>query len=255
MKDREPVRLFEAEDAPAPLQGWLRQAQQDRPTPEEAARLVESVEAQSAVGEGAGRPAARRPWLTRAGRVPGRLVVAVVLAGVGTVGYFVVQRRMPEAPPLISPPTVAPIAIPASEPAPAAPAPVIQDQAANPSKIPEGGRPRSKVREIVHRQAPHPEPAPSGGVAADEFALLRDARRAIVTQPERALNLAEQHAQRFPAGMLTQEREAIAIEALAKLGRDAQAQSRARIFLKAHPGSPYKPRIDAALARLASVPR
>lgn len=253
MKDREPVRLFEAEDAPAPLQGWLRQAQQDRPSPEEAARLVDSVEAQRAASDGSS-PTARRPWLTRAGRVPGRLVVAVVLAGVGTVGYFVVQRRMPEAPPLIAPPAVAPIAVPA--PVPVAPAPVIQDQAANlpAPKIPEAGRTRSKVRESAHRSS-QPERAPSEGGAGDEFALLRDARQAIVTQPERALRLAELHAQRFPAGMLTQEREAIAIEALAKLGRDAQAQSRARIFLKAHPGSPYKPRIDAALARLASVPR
>jgi len=173
---------------------------------------------------------------------------------VGTVGYFVVQRHT-SAP---APAAVAPGAVMPSPPvAPAHPdealAPVIQDQIDTPvsPKAAETARTRGKHRGVVHQPSHQPEPASTEATSPDEFALLRAARQAVAGQPERALSLTEEHAQRFPSGMLAQEREAIAIEALAKLGREAQAQSRAHTFLKAHPGSPYRPRIDAALARMS----
>ena len=48
-----------------------------------------------------------------------------------------------------------------------------------------------------------------------------------------------------PGGILGQEREALAIEALAKSGRGAEAQARARAFLQAYPQSPHAARIEA----------
>lgn len=248
MRDMEPTRLFEADDAPAPLQDLLRRAQQDVPTPDEATRLVRSVEAEMAAPVPAGKPP-RRLWLPREGRVPGKLVVAVILAGVGTVGYFVVQRHVSAPATAVAPSpvttAVAPAPLPTTEAF--APVPALQEQAETPTKARDAVRPRGKHREALRHAAP-PE---SQGVSSDEFALLRAARQAVAAQPERALSLTEEHARRFPQGMLAQEREAIAIEALAKLGRGAQAQARAQTFLKAHPGSPYRPRIDAALARLS----
>ncbi len=255
MRDMDPVRLFEAEDAPARLQGLLRHAQQDVSTPEEAARLVQSVEAQLAAPVAAGRPATRPLGLARHGRIPGKLIVAVILAGVGTVGYFLVQRQT-SAPAAVAPGSEMPSPlVPAPKPRIEAvvPVPAIQDQIDKPAlpKAAETARTRGKHRGVIRQPSRQPEPAPTEAASPDEFALLRAARQAVASQPERALSLTEEHAQRFPSGMLAQEREAIAIEALAKLGREAQAQSRAHTFLKAHPGSPYRPRIDAALARMS----
>jgi hypothetical protein len=48
-----------------------------------------------------------------------------------------------------------------------------------------------------------------------------------------------------PGGILGQEREALAIEALAKSGRASEAQARARAFLQAYPQSPHAARIEA----------
>jgi hypothetical protein len=252
MRDMETPRLFEADDAPAPLQDLLGRAQQDVPTPDEAARLVRSVEAEMAATGAAGKPVTRRPWLPREGRVPGKLIVAVVLAGLGTVGYFVVQRHVSAPATSIAPSPTAPTpVVPAPQPTmeALAPSPAVQEQA-TPVKARDAVRSRGKHREAVRHPTP-PESPSTEGVSSDEFALLRAARQAVAAQPERALSLTEEHAQRFPKGMLAQEREAIAIEALAKLGRATQAQARAQTFLKAHPGSPYRPRIDAALARLS----
>ncbi len=48
-----------------------------------------------------------------------------------------------------------------------------------------------------------------------------------------------------PGGILGQEREALAIEALAKSGRASEAQARARAFLQAYPQSPHATRVEA----------
>jgi outer membrane protein assembly factor BamD (BamD/ComL family) len=48
-----------------------------------------------------------------------------------------------------------------------------------------------------------------------------------------------------PGGILGQEREALAIEALAKSGRSSEAQARARAFLQANPTSPHATRVEA----------
>ena len=48
-----------------------------------------------------------------------------------------------------------------------------------------------------------------------------------------------------PGGILGQEREALAIEALARSGRSSEAQARARAFLQAYPQSPHAARVEA----------
>jgi hypothetical protein len=54
-----------------------------------------------------------------------------------------------------------------------------------------------------------------------------------------ALRLLEQAQQRFKKGALTEERESLTIEALAKSGRKAQASARASAFLSRYPRSPH----------------
>jgi hypothetical protein len=87
----------------------------------------------------------------------------------------------------------------------------------------------------------------SGPTAATEIELLRDARLALKQSPANALELAESHARAFPNGKLSQERELIAVSALAALGRRTAALSRAARFEKAFPESPYRRRIDELL--------
>jgi hypothetical protein len=82
----------------------------------------------------------------------------------------------------------------------------------------------------------------------DELDLLERADRALATAPEVALSLAESHARLFPEGSMEEEREVIAVSALARLGRDREARARADRFMRAHTGSAYALRIERALA-------
>lgn len=80
-----------------------------------------------------------------------------------------------------------------------------------------------------------------------ELALLEKAQDALRSRPAEALTLTNEHARRFPKGSYAQEREVIAIEALAKTGRTAEARARADRFKRAFPGSASIRRIDAIL--------
>jgi hypothetical protein len=62
--------------------------------------------------------------------------------------------------------------------------------------------------------------------------------------PARALQRANEHAARFPRGVLVQEREVLAIQALRKLGRSAEADRRAQSFAKAFPGSAFARKLN-----------
>ncbi|MBX3225215.1 MAG: hypothetical protein KF795_32160, partial [Labilithrix sp.] len=102
-------------------------------------------------------------------------------------------------------------------------------------------------------------PASSGGAQAPtagredtgpeaEVRLLERAQDALRSRPAEALALADDHARRFPQGMLAQEREVIAIEALVKTGRTSDARARAARFKARFPGSSHTRRIDALVA-------
>jgi hypothetical protein len=82
-----------------------------------------------------------------------------------------------------------------------------------------------------------------------ELELLMRARRVVRANPTRALGLADEHANQFPDGAFAQEREVIAIDALARLGRTDAAEARADRFRQSHPGSVHIARIDEILRR------
>lgn len=94
------------------------------------------------------------------------------------------------------------------------------------------------------RSAP-PTAAPAA--AASELELLRDARLAVHQAPARALQLTEEHARLYPRGLMTQERELIAISALVALGRRTAALSRAAAFERLYPTSPYRKQLGDLL--------
>jgi outer membrane protein assembly factor BamD (BamD/ComL family) len=86
----------------------------------------------------------------------------------------------------------------------------------------------------------------AGGLETEAH-LLQRAKDALSGSPAAALALAEEHAARFPAGALAQEREVLIIQALARLGRAEAAHARARRFLDAYPGSVHRTLVEAQL--------
>jgi hypothetical protein len=117
---------------------------------------------------------------------------------------------------------------------------------------------------LPHSESPSPSPVPaprpstasapaaSGSgrdhALAAERALVESARTAL-SRDDAATALAtlERHAARFPSGVLTEEREALAIQALARLGRSSDARARADRFRKTFPSSMLTPVVDAAV--------
>ncbi len=98
---------------------------------------------------------------------------------------------------------------------------------------------------LASTTAPKPTASNSTSSVEDEIALVKRAYAALRNgDPQGALLLAGEHAKKFPAGMLTQEREVIAIDALVRLGRRAEAVQRANAFRKAFPSSAHLRRID-----------
>lgn len=99
------------------------------------------------------------------------------------------------------------------------------------------------------RPAPPPAAMPEANALAEELAILGAARASLRdAKHHEALAHASRHQARFPAGHLSEEREAIAIRALAALGRREEAHLRADAFRKAYPDSLLLPAVNAATA-------
>jgi hypothetical protein len=113
------------------------------------------------------------------------------------------------------------------------------------------------VAPVVAESAPSvaPQPPASAGptrlraaAPADEIAgqiaLIDAARSALSTgAPDRALDVLGQYQARYPAGSFRPEAVALRIQALAKLGRMAEARALAERFVAEHRGSPLASRV------------
>lgn len=174
-------------------------------------------------------PAPRaRPRATR------RIVLPLAAALLVAAATFAAPRlmRAPERP-------AAP-AVPSSAPAPA-PAPsaeVSADAPAPPPPVPSS----SAIRGPTATASPK-SPRPS------EDELLARARGRLQASPAAALSSTEDHARLYPRGQLVEEREVIAIDALVRLGRRAEAEARARSFLATHPQSIFRTKVTQLVGR------
>jgi hypothetical protein len=99
--------------------------------------------------------------------------------------------------------------------------------------------------EVVGSAPVAPAPTGSHERAPSESELVGQAQAALSGNPARALALCDQHRRLYPRGVLVQEREVLAIEALQRLGRHSQAVARGERFLKAFPGSAHQSKIAA----------
>jgi hypothetical protein len=162
--------------------------------------------------------------------------IAILALLSGLAGWAWTRGEVPRTEPARTPATGAsavpsPIEVPSpfEEPAAVGPLPSVQAPAPAP--------PRKLKRTAPIVEASDP---------AAELALLRRARRALAVAPETSLALAAEHARDFPRGTFAEERELIAIEALAQTDR-AAAAARAQSFATRYPNSLHAARIQVVL--------
>lgn len=209
------------------------------PPPDVAARLVERLDGAVAASTAAG--AAGGAVLSKTVLVLGgsALFVAGLLVGGGAVWTM---RGAEVVAPIVAvvqtAPPPAPVPVPERTPEPQPePAP----EAAVPAR-PEPARP-------VERRPPPPQVAEAVSTLEAERQLLDVARAAVMrgAWPE-ALEAAEAHRTRFPMGALAEEREVLAIQALATTDPKAAA-ARAEAFRKKWPSSILEAVIEKVVPR------
>lgn len=154
-------------------------------------------------------------------------------------------RAAPSAPPEVSPAAEAPAAVP-DAPSPEAPsleAPSVPSDAdAARNRALGAGRARAA------RRTPAAQAQPESSLAV-ELAMLQRARRALNAENGRlALGIVEELDERFPKGVLVEERSATRILSLCQLDRAAEAKQAARDFLERYPSSVYAERVRQSCA-------
>lgn len=237
----DPKRLA---DVPSSELGRLMaSAERDLPSDQELAALAERLG--SVLGPAHGAPSVPRGYSLLA-----KLGVVTGLAALIGAGLFAARKHAGQATPTSVVPALTSAAIKAlpelvTSPAPAADAPPAPAITAVASSTSAPTSPLPSTRIAV-------EPSKSSARAAggpSEPALLEQARRVLASDPAAALALTGQHATLFPRGVLAQEREVIAIEALRRLNRSAEADRRAAAFAKAFPGSVHQRAVEDASAK------
>ena len=241
--EHDPIRLLDPESGASPLlRDVLGSTRDDGPAEVDLRRLGARV---AALGE------PTSPGAGGGGGAP-ILAVALIVAGIATLvgGLVFWSRSQASRDPL--PPSAGADSPPAPGPAPA---PAVIEPPASPRELPlsTGAAPRQSSpheSHTYHRRRSGPAPAATEAAASTEIDLLGAAQRALRGgAPRRALELAEEHAVRFPAGVLVEEREAIAIEALARLGRRDEAAVRHASFVGRFPHSTYRARLEKLVPR------
>jgi hypothetical protein len=119
------------------------------------------------------------------------------------------------------------------------------EESAGPRSIETEEHPAGVAEE---RRAPVARPD-ADAMLRREIAQLAEARRQLGTSPDRALALALRGQREFPRGMLGEERDAIVIFALDRLGRQAEALERAEAYVERHPRGPFTSPVRAIAER------
>jgi hypothetical protein len=238
----DPIRWTDpSSDASDAIRRVLEAAAADEPTAAQLERIASSLT--SKLGVSTGVPAAA----AKAGVATSKIVLvlgAVVMIAAGGLWY----ARGERTPSLERDAVVAEVAtdpVPVSPPPESAPAPESAPprESAPPSLRPRPVAPRRSVAPKAHHAEELAPPPP----AVDEVSMLKAAQGALATDPARALALAERHAREHATSQLGEEREAIAVEALARLDRTADAKVRFDRFVATFPRSGYRARLERLL--------
>ena len=265
MTSPDPIRLLDSPDMAASLRADLAQAGNVAVTGLDKTAGLSALQAAIAA-EGVTAAAATAASGSMLSKVA---LGGLIVAGLG-VATWAATRPDPTPPPAVQAPVAsAPTAVaeaevpppPELEPAPVVAAPTdVRTHAAEPdpdpdpdpepeveaeaeAEAPSKARPRKKKK--VEASVPE-EPLESAVLR--EARMVREARKLLGVNAGRALALTREAADEFPRGQLVEEREAIAIRALAKLGRRDAAQTRADRFLKKYGSGPHAEAVRRAIA-------
>jgi hypothetical protein len=174
-----------------------------------------------AAAKAAATPAAAGFWGV------GKLLAALALGGAAVAAGASLRCAPPAE---VLPPTARLVTPPPGVPAPTTPTPT-----------PPVPPPRDERPVVVPRRRPSPAvsaPPRDESLAAESAALLR-ARSLLSDDPAAALAALDAHAASFSRPQLADERDFMAVEALRALGRDAEAEARARALIARDPQGPY----------------
>jgi hypothetical protein len=232
-KDPPPL-VSSSSEAPESLRSLLRSAKSDLPTAAELARL-EAKLGPLLAGGGGSSPAA--PGMSGLGKAGLAALGGLVVAG----GLYLTTRPAPPVPGAVpAPPSgvrEAPKPVIETAPAPVAPAPVAPDTASG--SVTEPSKPVTDAAGTARTTTGSARPS-----LVPEDQLLEKARRTLASDPNRALSLTREHARTYPNGVLAQEREVIAIEALRRLGRSSEADARRGTFEQRYPQSAHRRKLE-----------
>jgi hypothetical protein len=101
----------------------------------------------------------------------------------------------------------------------------------------------------VGAASPAVSPRPAAASSRREIAQLVRIRALLEDDPAAAYRLAQRSEREFPHGVLSEERRALQVLALAKSGATEAADRNAREFLARYPQSPLRELVEAALQR------
>lgn len=106
-----------------------------------------------------------------------------------------------------------------------------------------GSRATSGSRPAITEPTTEPEP----GAPIDDLALIEAAEAALrAGTPAAALALLREHEERFPRAPTAEERAALRVLALCAAGREVEGRGARWAFLREHPRSAYRERIEKA---------
>lgn len=194
------------------------------------------------------------PWLGSSALLKlGAGVLGGLVLATGT--YLALRTERMEVPPpaTSSPGPGAPVAppLPREMPPAAAPASAPVGPAGPVAALPigigkGGGDPAAPSPGLAPR---HRSVSPTSDALAAERALLDRARGALMRgDMDQTLKLTSHHARQFPRGQLAEERDALAIRALAQKGELGAARGRAVQFRARYPHSIFLPALATALS-------
>ena len=232
----------------------LRPAREPLPAPAEVkARALRRIDLALSLGAGASSgpggapPAPHGPGASALGRmllkrVPAWSLLVSFVAG----GALAVVSTRPAPDRLSTPPSLVAAPLPTATTAVSAPA-------ASAAPVETAPPPTASVSAAAREPSPPRPPSSAsaragsdGGLEA-ERALLDVARTALGRgDGSNALRAADEHARRFPRGILAEEREAMSIQALRLLPRDDEAGARLDRFRGRFPTSLIRPALEAA---------
>ncbi len=231
----DPVRLLLSDDATDFERDLLRSWEDERPAPGAQDRMFAALGLTTAA---AGVAAASTSLIPKAGigwtALLKWLAVGVVAIGATGAGVTISHRRAHEVAPTI-PVEVISHAVEQSRTAP------------TPVAIELDNAPASTAAPRVQSTRPSARPASS---LAEQIAELDRARAALDTgDATRALRVVDGYEAAYPGGALTQEAEALRVDALLRAGNRAEAERAGKHFLATYPKSPHASRVRALLGQ------